>query len=102
MTDLAKLLEKNDNIKLIGLSTDNNADEAKAFVKKYNLRYPHMKDPSTVYLDRIGLGIRGTPTSYIISPQGNLIGTSIGYDDMTAKKRYKYLKKLYAIYATKE
>lgn len=98
MSELATLLKKNDNIKLIGLSTDRNIDEAKAFIKTYDLSYPNMMDPNAAYLERVGLKIRGTPTTYIIGPKGNLVGTIVGYDDMKAKTKYKYLKKLYAIY----
>lgn len=98
MSDLAKLAANNENIQVLGLSIDKNFDEAKSFIKKYNLMYPHMRDTNGKYLEQVGLGIRGTPTSYLIDPKGNLIGTSIGYYKAKGKTKYKLLKKLYTIY----
>lgn len=75
---MVEKLKNNPDIAFIGLSVDDSIPAAKNFVKKYSLPYEVLHDPRGRTISTTVLKIQGTPTSFIISPNRELIGRFVG------------------------
>jgi hypothetical protein len=63
-----------------------------AFVKRHDIRYPVGVDVK--HEAAIKYGVRGTPTSFLISPQGTLLGGAQGprpWDSQATLNLFKHL-----------
>ena len=74
---------KNDPVALYAVNYDAlpNAEQ-KALIKRLNIRYPSLlQDPG----EQLKLGdIRGVPVTFVFNPQGNLVKTLYGGQDMAS------------------
>jgi thiol-disulfide isomerase/thioredoxin len=60
-----------DQIAVVGLDTKDLNEDALAFLREYEIRYPQLRDASGDYTDG-KLKTTGVPESFLIDPQGNL------------------------------
>jgi peroxiredoxin len=79
----------------LGISLDRgDPNEMKSFVKKHGIRFPIGLDPK--YRAAQQYGVQGTPTSFLISPNGKLLGVAPGprqWDSESAQSIVKELLK---------
>lgn len=61
---------------VLGIDTEDLSPDAKAFVKRYGVSYPQLRDGSGDLADEFGT--TGVPESYLIDPQGNLKEAQLG------------------------
>ena len=67
-----------DHLIIIGINLDqDNPENVKQFIKKFNINYPVVKGTYRVVLDYGE--IRGIPTTFIIDSNGNIRETIVGY-----------------------
>ncbi len=58
---------------VLGINTQDLTDDARAFVREFDLTYPMLRDPDADSpLSEDGFGATGLPESYLIDPQGQL------------------------------
>jgi cytochrome c biogenesis protein CcmG, thiol:disulfide interchange protein DsbE len=55
---------------VLGIDTEDLSTDAKAFVKRYGVSYPQLRDGNGDLADEFGT--TGVPESYLFDPQGNL------------------------------
>ena len=53
-----------------------NPSQLQPFVKKHDIRFPIAVDTNHDFAQKYG--VRGTPTSFLISPEGRVIGGATG------------------------
>lgn len=95
MSALGRLVQGSKNIKILGLSRDENKKDAIDFVNQFKTPFPTLIDPKGVIHQATKvLAIKGTPTSFIISPKGKVIGIIEGAHDFDPQKRFDTLQKL--------
>ena len=99
LSKLAALAENDSTITLFGISQDYEESEALDFIKKYKLTtYPHAIDKGGEKRKSTNiLEISGTPTTFIISPQGRVLGRIEGYHKFKPQTQYMILQKLYEL-----
>ena len=73
---LAKASRRYRDVRFLGVDSKDDAGAAKAFVRRYKLRYPNLFDPDGAIADRLGL--RGYPTTYIFDRRGKLVSSVVG------------------------
>jgi peroxiredoxin len=78
MPDMEKLYQrfKNEGLEFLTVNIQENKRDVEAFMKEYKLSFPTALDSkgevATAY------GIRGIPTTYIISKDGRIIAAAVG------------------------
>lgn len=61
-----------DQIAVVGLDTKDLNEDALAFLREHDIRYPQLRDASGDYTDQ-KLKTTGVPESFLIDPRGNLV-----------------------------
>ena len=61
---------------VLGIDTEDLSPDAKAFVKRYGVRYPQLRDGQGELAH--DFGTTGVPESYLFDPQGNLAQAQAG------------------------
>lgn len=78
---------------IFGVSLDRTDSQTlQAFVQQHEIRYPIGID--TQHEAATKYGVRGTPTSYLISPQGQVLGGAQGPRQWDNQATQKLLKQL--------
>ncbi len=65
-----------DRVMIIGVASKDIASSSVAFMKEFGVRYPNLFDESGDI--RAALGLRGFPTTYVFSANGDLRTTIVG------------------------
>jgi peroxiredoxin len=65
-------------IAIVGVSQDNNKDTA-AFMKQYGVTFPVLIDDPATYKVSNGYGLSNVPTLFLISPDGEIRLSSVGW-----------------------
>lgn len=63
--------ENRDAITVLGVDTRDLTEDAIAFLREYDIKYPQLRDASGAYAD--DLKTTGVPESFLIDPEGNLV-----------------------------
>lgn len=63
-------------VRFVGIDLEDTRDDARAFVRRYRLRYPSIFDPKATLAGK--LGFFGLPTAYLIDRQGRIAGKIVG------------------------
>ena len=66
-----KAYAKGGKFTFVGVSQDNAAD-TKAFIRQFNLSFPMVLDPSGKYPASNAYGLTNVPTTFLISPEGDI------------------------------
>lgn len=82
MPDLAAIHQEHDDIVVVGVNYLEDAETAAAFVEEYNLPFPIILDQRGWLISE--MNVKGLPTTYLINPAGQLIGSHIGPLDQEA------------------
>jgi cytochrome c biogenesis protein CcmG, thiol:disulfide interchange protein DsbE len=72
---LQRFYERNRDrgVVVLGINTQDLTDDARGFVREYDLGYPQLRDPDADSpLSEQGFGATGLPESYLVDPQGNV------------------------------
>lgn len=101
LAELDKYLQDDNRIQLLGLSTDRNIKDAKGFIDVYGLQFPTMSDPGAQKIQRAGFEIQGTPTTFILAPNGDAVAKITGFHKFDPNEQYKTLLQLYKLYEQK-
>ncbi len=65
-----------DRVEFVGVDTADASGEARAFLERYDVTYPNVRDPSTKVLDDYG-GLP-IPRTYVVAPSGRVTGYIFG------------------------
>lgn len=66
------------NVRVVGISLDEDIDTVKRFVKRENIQYPILFGADSDVAFRYG--VRGIPTTYLLDGGGNVVRRWVGYD----------------------
>lgn len=79
--------ENRNRIKLLGVDTKDLSEDALKFLEKYGISYPQIRDAAGSYAD--DLKTTGVPESFLIDPDGNLVGRFPGpFEDVEAIENF--------------
>ena len=67
---LQAFADRNPEVRVIGIDTQDNTEDALEFVDEFGLTYEQLHDGSGAYAD--DLGTTGVPESILIDPEGNV------------------------------
>jgi len=92
--DIQKLYEslKHKDFTVMAIDIREDAATVKKFMKKNSINFP-------VYIDRTGeiamrYSVRGIPTTYIINPEGEVVGVAIGPREWASKSSIRLMESL--------
>ncbi len=61
----------------LGVSSDASEDELRAFLKKFSIPWPQIREPGEGVIHRT-YRVRGEPTYYLLGPKGEILDTWVG------------------------
>jgi cytochrome c biogenesis protein CcmG, thiol:disulfide interchange protein DsbE len=67
---------RSDHFTVLGVDTQDNQPDGRAFVHEFHLTYPQLHDSGREQYDR--LGMTGVPESFLVDPQGELAAVRRG------------------------
>ena len=70
---------KDSNFTIVAVNVQEQPDVVRTFIEENGYTFPVLRDASGRVAGRYG--VRGLPTSYIMAPNGDLIGAKVGYHD---------------------
>ncbi len=70
---------KDSNFTIVAVNVQEQPDVVRNFIEENGYTFPVLRDASGRVAGRYG--VRGLPTSYIMAPNGDLIGAKVGYHD---------------------
>ncbi len=73
-----KAYSKSGRFTMVGISQDSAADTT-AFVRQYGVTFPVLLDEKSGYPVSNAYGLTNVPTTFLISPQGGIESTSVGW-----------------------
>src|SRR5262245_3336990 len=76
-----------DDFTVLGINLDDNTDDASAFVERYGLTYPQLRDGDGRER-RDAYGMTGFPESFLVDPEGNIALIRRGPVDETYLAEY--------------
>ena len=65
-----------DEIRFVGIDTQDGASEGRAFVREFGLDFPHLFDPRSKLATR--LGVYGIPTMFLVDREGRIAAVLVG------------------------
>jgi cytochrome c biogenesis protein CcmG, thiol:disulfide interchange protein DsbE len=83
-----------DNLVVLGVSLDEDPDAYQSFLKKYEINFLTMRNPSHSVSERYGT--YKLPETYIISRDGHLLNKIIGPTDWSSQQMLDYVDSLLA------
>lgn len=84
---LARLAREHANdVRFIGIDTQDTRREGRAFVRHYGLDFPHLFDPRSTLA--IKLGVSGIPTMFLVDRKGRIAATLVGKQRAAKLRRY--------------
>lgn len=84
---LARLAREHANdVRFIGIDTQDTRGEGRAFVRRYGLDFPHLFDPKSTLATK--LGVSGIPTMFLVDREGRVAATLIGKQGEVKLRRY--------------
>ncbi|MGH8721058.1 MAG: TlpA family protein disulfide reductase, partial [Burkholderiales bacterium] len=84
---LARLGREHANdVRFIGIDTQDTRSEGRAFVRRYGLDFPHLFDPKSTLA--IKLGVSGIPTMFLVDREGRIAATLVGKQGEAKLRRY--------------
>jgi peroxiredoxin len=83
-----KAYSKSGSFTLVGISQNNAADTA-AFNREYGVSFPVLLDEKDTYPASNAYGLTNVPTVFVVSPQGEIESTTVGWSksEMSALNR---------------
>lgn len=63
-------------VRFIGLNVQDSRRPARAFVRRFGLRFPHLVDPNATLAAK--LGVFGVPTVILVDPRGRIAAKLVG------------------------
>lgn len=95
MSQLGVLAKNNPKIQILGISQDKSEQDALDFVNEHGLTFPvmHNFEGSSILEEGI-LEIPGTPSTFIISPKGMVLGKIVGFHDLDPQTMFNTLEKI--------
>lgn len=84
---LARLArEQGNDVRFIGIDTQDTRGEGRAFVRRYRLDFPHLFDPKSTLATK--LGVSGIPTMFLVDREGRIAATLVGKQGEAKLRRY--------------
>lgn len=63
-------------VEFVGVDTNDGREDARAFIRRYGLSFPHVFDPKATLATE--LGVYGIPTMFLVDRQGRVAATLVG------------------------
>lgn len=83
---LARLARGQSGVRFVGLDVNDGLGEGRAFVRRYRLDFPHLRDPTSNLALR--LGVYGVPTMFLVDARGRIARTLVGRQPEAKLRRY--------------
>ena len=87
---------KSDKFEVLAINMGEEEKKVKEFLKQMNLTVPVLLDPGGRATS--AFGVRSTPTHYILSSEGRVVGFSLGMKDWTTPEMKATLRSLIAAF----
>jgi len=88
-----KAYAKSGMFAFVGVSQDNAAD-TKAFMREFNLSFPVLLDPVGKYPVSNGYGLTNVPTTFLISPEGEIDFSTVSWSKADVEQLNRRLASL--------
>lgn len=66
---------KDRNVVFLGIDYQDTPEDGKAYIREFGITYPNGPEPESLSVD---FGILGVPESFIVDPEGRIVGRFVG------------------------
>lgn len=73
-------------VRFVGIDIQDQRDDGRAFVRRFDLDYPHIFDPQATIATK--LGVYGIPTAFLVDRRGRIAAVLIGKQPEVKLTRY--------------